>query len=541
VKRFVGLAGGMAVLAVCVVPSSVGAEAASRPVAETVPEAARDVVPARVAWGACPKQAEGKFGEVAKRLGAECGTVRVPLDHRQPWGHALRLSVNRIKAKVPRDGNHLGVLLVNPGGPGASGRDLAVFVAAMLPKELRERYDIVGFDPRGVGASTPALRCVDPEVYYKPPRPDAVPGSRAAENVLLSRAAHYANRCGQSWSWLLPHMNTENVARDLDVIRAALGEQRISYLGYSYGTYIGAVYATLFPNRVKRLVLDSSVAPDGDWYRSNMAQDRAFEKRHRALMAWAARHNRVYKLGATARQTRFAWYAMRSRLAERPAGGVVGPSELDDTFTIAGYSDRVWPELVAAWSAYVRKGNVKPLVAAWEKHGKNDAEDENGYAVYLAIQCRDSQWPRDWNRWRRDMTQLHRDAPFMTWPNAWFNAPCAFWPVRGGEPVRVRGSYRLPPILMLQARGDAATPYAGALRMRGRFPTARMVVEGGGEHGVSLAGNACVDRHLVAYLKDGTVPPQGTRCAAKPEPRPKAGMRAAARSGQESLTDVLAR
>ncbi|WP_261808776.1 alpha/beta hydrolase [Nonomuraea sp. C10] len=532
-KRFVtlvgGMVGGVAMLGVCVAPASVGAEA--KP----------ETPPARVTWGACPKKGEKKLTTLAESLGTQCGTVRVPLDYREPLGHAIRLSVNRIKAKEPRDGNHLGTLVVNPGGPGASGRDLAVYVAAALPRELRDRYDVVGFDPRGVGASQPAMRCVDPEVYHRPPRPDSVPVDRADENTLLSRAADYANRCGSAWSWLLPHMNTENVARDLDRIRAALGEQRISYLGYSYGTYIGAVYATLFPQRVKRLVLDSVVEPDGEWYRSNLTQNRAFEKRHRALMAWTARHNRTYQLGRTARQTRFAWYAMRSRLAEQPAGGVVGPSELDDTFTIAGYSERVWPELIAAWSAYVREGDPKPLVAAWEKHGKNDADDENGYAVYLAVQCRDSRWPRDWNTWRRDMTRLHQEAPFLTWPNAWFNAPCAFWPVRGGEPVKVRGSWRLPPILMLQSRDDAATPYAGAVRMRGRFPTARMVVETGGDHGISFAGNRCVDRHLVAYLQDGTVPAQGARCAAKPEPRPKARMKSRSSLGHERLTDVLAR
>ncbi|MGI5269818.1 alpha/beta hydrolase [Nonomuraea sp. CA-218870] len=527
-KRFVGLVGGLAMLGVCVAPVSVDAE--------TKPGA----VPARVAWGACPAKADDKPA-AAVAFDTECGTVRVPLDYREPSGHAIKLSVNRIKAKVPRDGDHLGALLVNPGGPGASGRDLALYVAALLPREVRERYDIIGFDPRGVGASQPAMRCADPEVYYRPPRPDSVPGSRAEENVLLSRAADYANRCGNRYAWLLPHMNTENVARDLDRIRAALGEERISFLGYSYGTYIGAVYATLFPHRVRRLALDSVVAPEGEWYRSNLAQDRAFERRHRALVAWAARRNEVYRLGRDPRQTRFAWYAMRSRLAERPAGGVVGPSELDDLFNVGGYTERIWPELVSAWSAYVRAGDTKALVAAWEKYARQDAKDENGYAVYLAIQCRDSNWPRDWTVWRRDMTRMHREAPFLTWSNAWFNAPCVFWPVPGGRPVEVRGSLRLPPILMLQSRHDAATPYAGAARMRGRFPTARMVVEAGGDHGVSLAGNRCVDRHLVAYLRDGTLPAQGARCAAKPELRPRAAMRSGKASGHERLTDVLAR
>lgn len=484
-------------------------------------------VPARqvqgLDWGACPTT--GKEAATALQAGAEateCATLRVPLDHAEPAGHAITLAVNRIRATKPRGGGHLGTLLVNPGGPGASGRSLAEHVARTLPRKVAERYDVVGFDPRGVGLSRPAMRCVDPEVYYAPPRPDAVPRAAGDERVLLDRAAAYAERCGSLWSWLLPHMTTEAIARDLDVLRAALGEERISYLGYSYGTYIGAVYATLFPHRVNRLVMDSAVDPGGVWYQANLAQNLAFDRRHRDFLAWTARNNRAYRLGTDARQTTFAWYAMRSRLRERPAGGVVGPSELDDMFTVGGYSDRVWPELAGAWSAYVRRGDARPLLAAYERHGKQDAEDENGYAVYLSVQCTDAAWPRDWTTWRTDMARQHRRAPFMTWPNAWYNAPCAFWPAHAGTPVEVKGSPDLPPVLMLQSRGDAATPYEGALGMRERFPTARMVVDEGGNHGVSLAGNACVDRHLAAYLADGTVPARGATCAAVPEPRPAA-------------------
>ncbi|HEX4814209.1 MAG TPA: alpha/beta hydrolase [Nonomuraea sp.] len=521
-KRVVGVVAGVAVL----VTGAAGADAAAVTAADAVTgvagAAGRPAAPAStVMWGTCPPAA-GK----AARADLECATVRVPLDHREPWGQSIKLAINRVKAKVSRDGNHLGTLLINPGGPGASGRDLTQYVAATLPQEISERYDIVGIDPRGVGGSEPALHCVDPAVYYKPPRPDSVPRTPADERVLLARAAEYATRCGAYWSWLLPHLTTENTARDMDVVRAALGEERISYLGFSYGTYLGAVYATLFPNRVKRLVLDSSVDPTGVWYRSNLSQNTAFERRHRQFLAWTARHHDTYKLGATLKQTSFAYDAMRERLRTRPAGGVVGPSELDDVFTVAGYSDRVWPQFAAAWSAYVRRGDASGLIGVHERHGSNSAADENGYAVYLGVQCRDARWPRHWARWRADMTRLHRRAPFLTWPNAWFNAPCAFWPVPGGKPVEVRGSRSLPPVLMLQSRDDAATPYKGALKMRARFADVRMVVDQGGNHGVSLAGNQCVDRHLAAYLRDGSLPPRDAACAASPRPRPAEHMTA---------------
>ncbi|MEU8103353.1 alpha/beta hydrolase [Nonomuraea muscovyensis] len=530
VKRCVRVVAAVAVLAGGVVSAQGGAA--------TPAVAARARPVQALAWEACP--ADGRDVAAARQVrtpGTECATLRVPLDHRDPSGRAITLAVNRIKATKPRDGHHLGTLLVNPGGPGASGRSLAEHVARTLPPRITERYDVVGFDPRGVGLSRPAMRCVDPEVYYAPPRPDAVPRGADDEQVLLGRAAEYAERCGSLWAWLLPHMTTEAVARDLDVLRAALGEERISYLGYSYGTYIGAVYATLFPDRVNRLVLDSSVDPGGVWYQTNLAQNLAFDRRHRDFLAWTARNNRVYRLGSDARQTTFAWYAMRARLRERPAGGVVGPSELDDMFTVGGYTDRVWPELAGAWSSYVRRGDARGLLAAYERHGRQDAEDENGYAVYLSVQCTDAAWPRDWNAWRADMARQHRRAPFMTWPNAWYNAPCAFWPAQAGTPVAIKGSPALPPILMLQSRGDAATPYAGALEMRERFPTARMVVDQGGNHGVSMAGNTCVDRHLAAYLADGTVPARGATCAPVPAPRPAARMAGGGAKGHDRLTE----
>ncbi|MFG1702165.1 alpha/beta hydrolase [Nonomuraea sp. M3C6] len=518
-KRVVGVVAGIAVLVAGVGSADGTAAVASR----------GKWTPAAVVWGACPKVA-GK----AVAANVECGTVSVPLDYREPWGQSIKLALNRIKAKVSRDANHLGTLLVNPGGPGASGRSLTEFVSTALPDGLGERYDVVGFDPRGVGASEPSMHCVDAATYYKAPRPDSVPRGQAEERVLLDRAADYASRCGNFWAWLLPYLTTENSARDMDSIRAALGEEKISYLGYSYGTYLGAVYATLFPDRVKRLVMDSTVDPTAVWYESNLEQDRAFEHRHRHFLAWTAKHNDAYKLGATTRQTSFAYYAMRDRLRARPAGGVVGPSELDDTFTLAGYSDRLWPQFAQAWSSYVRAGDVKGLLDIYEKHGKNDADDENGYAVYLGVQCRDARWPRQWDRWRADMTRLHHRAPFLTWPNAWYNAPCAFWPVRGGEPVEVHGSRKLPPILIIQSREDAATPYEGALEMQRHFPGARLVLERGGNHGVSLAGNKCVDGRLGAYLKDGSLPSQDVVCAALPEPAPAAHM-----TGQQDQPGLL--
>ncbi|WP_327044552.1 alpha/beta hydrolase [Microbispora sp. NBC_01189] len=456
----------------------------------------------------------------------ECATLDVPLDYSEPYGQRISLALNRIRGTVSRDANHLGVLLVNPGGPGGEGLSLAGYVAARLPADVAARFDVVGFAPRGVAPSRPALSCADPARFFAAPRPDNVPRGDADEQVLAGRAQQYAEGCGNRWAWFLPYLTSENNARDMDAIRAALGEDKISYLGYSYGTYLGAVYATLFPRRVRRLVLDSVVDPEGVWYGANIAQDRSFDRRHRDLLAWLAAHDDVYRLGASEAAVSYAWYAMRARLRDRPAGGLVGPSELDDVFSNGAYTDRLWPYLGAAFSAYVHRGDPSILVRLFHSEAEIDAEKENAYAVYLGVECRDAPWPRSWARWHDDTRRLHAEAPFMAWPNAVYNAPCAFWPEKGGTPVKVAGTAQLPPILLIQAQRDAATPYDGALRMRRRFPTARLVTSGGGNHGVSLAGNACVDRYLAAYLRDASAPPQrrgargaGASCPADPPPR----------------------
>ncbi|MBO3746676.1 alpha/beta fold hydrolase [Streptosporangiaceae bacterium NEAU-GS5] len=554
VKRVVGVIASVPVLVSALLTGVPQAEAAGL-------EAGFDVGSAGgrgLIWGPCaaPGSSAGALGSVLSGIGlsrpaepsqpaVECATVRVPLDYAEPEGQQIKLAVNRIRGSVSRDANHLGVLLVNPGGPGASGLRLAEYVASALPADVAARYDVIGFDPRGVGASTPSMTCVDAERYYAPPRLDSVPRSPADETALLARAQQYAQACGDHWGWFLPYLTTENAVRDMDAIRQALGEDKISYLGYSYGTYLGSVYATMFPAHVRRLVLDSVVDPGDVWYDANINQDYAFDRRHRDFLAWVAKNDAIYRLGTSSQDVSFAWYAMRDRLGRRPAGDVVGPSELDDTYTVGGYTDNVWPTLAAAFSAYVRNGDTAPLVQAYRDIADNGPGAENGYAVYLGIQCHDAPWPRDWDRWRRDTTRVAAHAPFMAWPNAVYNAPCAFWPEHALTPPHV-GSADLPPVLLIQSRHDAATPYPGALDVRGLFPTARLVTEPGGNHGVSLGGNACVDRYLADYLRDALAAPRRLAargpdavCPGLPEPRPAARMAYGSGDRHLALTRAL--
>ncbi|MEU8774326.1 alpha/beta hydrolase [Streptomyces sp. NPDC048606] len=463
----------------------------------------------------------------------QCASLKVPLDHDAPAGRQISLALTRVPHTAARS---QGPLLVNPGGPGGSGRALAGFVASALPKDVAAQYDVIGFDPRGVGRSEPALDCGGN--HFKPVRPDSVPLDPAVERANLDRVRAFAESCQARHADVLPHIGTVSAARDLEVLRVALGAPRLSYFGYSYGTYLGAVYAKLHPDRVHRLVLDSVVDPAGVWYQDNLAQDVAFDARHKAFLAWVAEHDATYRLGDDPARVEARWYGMRESLRQQAAGGKVGPAELEDTYMPGGYFNGYWPALAEAFAAYAREGDVKPLVAAYERFGAVEPSAGNSYSVYTAVQCRDSAWPRDWNRWRADMWSTHAKAPFMTWNNAWYNAPCAFWP---GEQLQAPDvtNDALPPALLFQATEDAATPYEGAVSMREKLAGSHLVVEqGGGNHGIALSGNKCLDDKLAAYLRTGAA--SDATCPAQSAPKPTTATRAVpASAGGAALHGLL--
>lgn len=292
----------------------------------------------------------------------------MPLDHSNPYSERITLALSRVPHTAKK---YQGPLLVNPGGPGASGRTLAGYVASALPRAVAAQYDVIGFDPRGVGASKPALNCKPG--YFNPGRPDTVPSTLALEKANLTRAESFAKACGTKYAKLLPYIDTVSSVQDMDAIRHALGAGQINYFGYSYGTYLGAVYAKLHPDRVRRLVLDSIVDPTGVWYADNLMQDFAFDDRHRAFLSWVAKHNTTYKLGTDPAKIETKWYAMRAALAKKPAGKKVGASQVEDTFTPGGYYNGYWPYLAGAFAAYVNDKNAVPLVRAYDKFAAVDA------------------------------------------------------------------------------------------------------------------------------------------------------------------------
>ena len=468
-----------------------------------------------VSWHSCTEQGASML----------CGSLQVPLDYSHPNGRKITLALSQVPATAPA-AKRQGVLLVNPGGPGGAGLSLAAFVAEGLDPSVAADYTIVGFDTRGVGTSVPSLSC--DSSFFSRARPDYIPASAAEEQQNVDRAKTYAADCEKKYGWLLPYMTTENIARDMNSIRMALGQKQISYFGYSYGTYIGQVFATLFPHQLRRMVLDSTVDPTGAWWQDNIEQDYAFQGRLEVFFAWMAKYDSVYHLGTTAAEVSASWYKARDQLEAHPipvnGTPLIGPDEFDDTMLIGGYDNSYWPGLAAALSSYLNDHSTSQLVSQYDQEG---IQNENEFAVYNAVECSDVSWPRNWATWNTDTKQVYATAPFEAWDNAWFNAACAFWPVKGpSKPLQIKGA-GLPGILMLQGTLDPATPYSGAQVAHSLLPSARMVVvEGGGNHGQSLSDppNNCVNGYLNRYLATGALPQHpgkvNATCPALPDPTP---------------------
>ncbi|MFD5892998.1 alpha/beta hydrolase [Streptomyces sp. NPDC060366] len=530
--RAVAKYGALATLGSLVLSTLSAAPAGGADFAGTSSEARGTVVAAKraaaagITFRACPK---------AEMLPAplSCGTVEVPLDYARPDGERIKLTVSRVKAsgktgaaggdgKAVETVQRQGALVYNPGGPGSSG--MAFPLAARMPewKRIAAAYDMVGYAPRGVGRSAP-LSCQNAADFAKAPTLAPTYPTESYKRERISRAKAYAQGCARNAGASLRHYTSLNNARDLDVLRAALGEKKLSFMGASYGTYFGALYASLFPSHVRRMVFDSAVnpAPGQIWYRNNLDQSLAFERRWADFRAWVAKHDATYHLGTTPDEVQRNYERVRAEVAHRPAGGKVGPGQLHAAMLGAGYYDDYWAIRATALSEFL-KGNTKPLVDQAAPRAAAAVDNENSNAVYTAVECNDASWPTDWKVWDRDNTELAQVAPFETWDNAWMNLPCAFWPAPRQQPLDVRTSAgELPPTLILAAERDAATPYPGALELQRRLAGSVLVTErGAGTHGIAGGTNECVNDHVEAYLLTGKTPVRRAECAPHAAPNP---------------------
>ncbi|MEU3600125.1 alpha/beta hydrolase [Streptomyces sp. NPDC006798] len=463
----------------------------------------------RLDWSACdaPVKADGS---AAEKPGSSwrCATMKAPLDYTRPDGETIGIALIRSKAKDER--GRLGSLLFNFGGPGGSG-------VAGLPgaadgfTELNRRYDLVSFDPRGVAESS-AVVCRDHRQTEAAHRVDATPDTPAEQRAYMATAADFGEGCARRSGKVLPHVGTANAARDLDLMRQVLGDDKLNYLGFSYGTELGGVYAHLFPGNVGRLAMDGVVDPTADFAGGPRNQALGFQ---RALENYYESRD----IGADAGTARTVKLLKGLDSRPLPAGG---DRRLTETMALTGiiqalYTEEYWPYLTDGLEA-AERGDGSVLLALADMYtgrdqkGRYTTQDHAQRAISCADAAARPTTAEVTSRHLAEFTEVSPVfGPYLAWDVAGW---CADWPVDGAWEKPKVSAKGAAPILVVGTTGDPATPVEGAERMaRGLGAGVGVLVTSKGENHGSYGFSKCATRLVDDYLLTGKVPANGTVCS----------------------------
>ncbi|MFV2118334.1 alpha/beta hydrolase, partial [Streptomyces sp. Act-28] len=446
----------------------------------------------------------------------ECAFMDVPLDPADPGGDTLELAL--IRARARDRSKRIGSLLFNFGGPGGSG---VAALPSFAPRyeTLRGRYDLVGFDPRGVGQSA-GVECLDRRELDAFLARDSTPDDAAEERTYQDGLGRYAEACEENSGEVLPHVGTENAARDMDLVRQVLGDDELHYFGISYGTELGGVYAHLFPRRVGRAVFDAVVDPDATAEEGALGQAGGFRLALRNFAADCVRRGDGCALpGSTPQEIERFVADLLARLDERPVQGI-GDRELTQTHAASGilqalYSKEYWQYLEQGLDEADGGDGALLLALSDLMNGRNENGDyTNMRAANTAINCADDRQRFTVEQVRAKLPEFREVSPVFGEFLAWEMLGCSRWPVAGRSDHPEVSAPGAPPILVIGTTGDPATPFAGAGAMAaalGKGVGVRVTYRGEG-HGAYNGGDACVRRVVDAYLLDGRVPASGTVC-----------------------------
>jgi pimeloyl-ACP methyl ester carboxylesterase len=489
--------------------------------------------------------------------GFQCATAQVPLDYGHPLGRAISLAVVRLPAGDPA--HRVGSLLVNPGGPGGSGFATVRQGGARFPAELRARFDLVGFDPRGVGLSTP-VRCfasqAEQQAFFA--ASPVFPQTPAEDLATIRSAAELDRRCQQRNADLLAHMSTADVARDMDLLRQALGDPALSYLGVSYGTYLGTTYANLFPRRVRALVLDGAVEPvewatgrDGEGSREpvfvRLKSDLGASKTLGTfldLCAGAGPAACPLAVGNDPEATRDRLQALLARLRTRPVPVTTPQGTAQITYAITVdvtlvslYYQVLWSTLSLAL-ARLDQGDGSVLLQIVGLLAPPSPTYDNAREAQLSVICADSSSPRDASAWPALAAAADRRAPYFGAFWAWISVECADWRVR--DSGRFTGPFdrrTANPVLVVGTTFDPATRYQSAVALSHELGRARLLTLDGWGHTAFAQPSTCAIQAELRYLVDVRLPAPGTVC--RPDVGPFGPLPGAARAAAPAFTAPL--
>lgn len=443
--------------------------------------------------------------------GGECAELEVPVDYADPDGETLRIAVLRAPAK----GTRAGSLVVNPGGPGGSGVEYARYADFIVTPKVRRAYDVVGFDPRGVGQSEP-IDCLDGEQLDTFLGFDPTPDDAREKKAFARNAKTMADGCAKNGGSLTAHMSTVEAAKDMDVLRAALGEDRLDYLGKSYGTFLGATYAEQFPKNVGRFVLDGVVAPDLTSQEFTDGQAKGFEL---ATRTWATScvDGGSCPLGSTEDEVVAELQRILKVLDKEPIE--VDGIRLGEGWATLGvgaalYDQSKWKSLTEAL-VDARDGEGRALMALANLYADRTGNGEyrgNIMEAIYAVNCLDRQESSDPADYDTAAAKAEKVAPVWGEFIARSSMSCGYWPVKATgtpHPIDAKGA---APIVLVGTTRDPATPYEWATRVHEQMPDSRLITFEGDGHTAYTRSNDCVDGAVDAYLLDGTLPDEDLRC-----------------------------
>lgn len=491
-------------------------------VSVAVPGAAHAADP--VGWSACTE---------SELEGFDCATYEVPLDYDHPNGPTTTIALSRRPAGD--QAHKLGTIFVNPGGPGGAGRGMVRAAAAIVQPEVLARFDVVGFDPRGIGASDP-IQCfaTDEEAEALLARMTGVPVTKAQIRDTLAANREYTEGCKRNAGPLLTHMSTLNVAKDLDRLRQAVGDKGLTYIGYSYGTMIGATYVNLFPAKVRAVIIDGNVDPD---QRANRRLQNKFERAGGFEIALAGFFRECDKAGtsacALAGNSEAKFNRLRERFRQGPATSpTYGEVNLDDLiglvsgsmYDVASFPETaqilqiVYSELFGGPSA-LRATPAPPMPAAPPaRGGSTDAYGYTSNDAFYAVNCADAPLPRDPKLYPGIANVFEKANPTFGRGEAFSEVGCANWPKVSERYAGPWNKRTANTVLVVNGTYDPATRYDFGKRMTRELGNARLLTLDGFGHTSSYS--ACVQDWYTKYLLAGQLPPAGTRCAQDLAPFP---------------------
>ncbi|WP_458244974.1 alpha/beta hydrolase [Streptomyces sp. MAI_2237] len=454
--------------------------------------------------------------------GFECATMKAPLDYAHPGGGDVKLAVARKKATGK--GEPLGSLLVNPGGPGGSAIGyLQQYAGIGYPAEVRARYDMVAVDPRGVARSEP-VECLNGRQMDAFTQTDTTPDDQRETGELVDAYKKFAEGCGAHSAGLLRHVSTVEAARDMDILRAALGDRKLSYVGASYGTFLGATYAGLFPERVGRLVLDGAMDPTLSARRLNLDQTAGFETAFQSFARDCVRQPDcpLGHKGTTPAQVGRNLSAFFKKLDAHPlATGDADGRKLGEALATTGviaamYDEGSWSQLREALTSAMKEGDGAGLLVLSDSYYERDGQGRYSNLMFAnaAVNCLDL--PGAFSspeQVEKALPSFEKASPVFGEGLAWASLNCAYWPVKAtGEPHRIEAKGAAP-IVVVGTTRDPATPYRWAQSLAAQLTSGRLLTYQGDGHTAYGRGSECIDSAIDTYLLRGTPPAKGKRCS----------------------------